>query len=139
MTTQHEQSFGIIPLRKKGKQWQVLLIQHGAGHWSFPKGHPEKGESPQEAATRELKEETGLTVEEFLPLPEATESYFFFLHGQRIHKTVIYYPALVHGTILTQPPEVQNAKWVLLAEASEQVTFPGAKAICEQVQKTIKE
>ncbi|MBW2567361.1 MAG: NUDIX domain-containing protein [Deltaproteobacteria bacterium] len=53
---------GVI-IEKKG---QVLLIKrtnvHGAGTWSTPGGHLEYGESPEECAVREVKEETGMNI-----------------------------------------------------------------------------
>ena len=57
-----DQSFGVVPVRddaKTGEQ-EFLLVQHQAGHWGFPKGHLEPGETPVQAAGRELAEETGL-------------------------------------------------------------------------------
>jgi len=41
----------------------VVLRRTRDGHWIFPKGHIERGESPQEAAVREVAEETGLRAE----------------------------------------------------------------------------
>ena len=61
-----EEGFGIILVDKAYSS--VLLIQNHRNIWSFPKGHREDGESDQEAAIREIKEEVGVTVEagEFL-------------------------------------------------------------------------
>ena len=60
-----EFSFGIVPLQCVNEQWQVLLVQHQAGHWAFPKGHAEIGEEPKQTAERELLEETGLVAKEW--------------------------------------------------------------------------
>ena len=43
---------------------QVLLIKNNYGRWTLPKGHMEKGETEQETAIREVKEETNLDVNE---------------------------------------------------------------------------
>ena len=56
-----ETSYGIIAFRKLESQWQVLLVHHNQGHWSFPKGRIEPGEPPKDCAIREFQEETGLT------------------------------------------------------------------------------
>ncbi len=62
-----DESFGIVPLRRNANAWQVFLIQHKHGrHWGFPKGHAESGEMPEDAAARELKEETNLEITAFL-------------------------------------------------------------------------
>ena len=54
-----EKSCGCIILNEKN---EVLLIHHNAGHWDFPKGHVEEGETEVQTAIREVKEETGLTL-----------------------------------------------------------------------------
>ncbi len=51
--TRHDASFGIVPVHERDGVRRFLLIQHLGGHWGFPKGHPEKGESPVETARRE--------------------------------------------------------------------------------------
>ena len=58
-----EKSCGAIVYRKHHGNTEILLIKHiNSGHWSFPKGHMEQGESETETALREIKEETGLDV-----------------------------------------------------------------------------
>lgn len=52
-------SAGVIPVRRSGDRWLYLLLR-AYQYWDFPKGKTEAGETPLEAALRELKEETGL-------------------------------------------------------------------------------
>ncbi|MFH1332713.1 MAG: NUDIX domain-containing protein, partial [archaeon] len=52
-----EKSAGVIVYNNG----EFLILQYTAGHWDFPKGHIEKGETERETALRELKEETGIT------------------------------------------------------------------------------
>jgi hypothetical protein len=59
----HERSCGAIVFEEMEGALHVLMIQHRAGHWSFPKGHMEKGESEHETAIREVREETGVEIE----------------------------------------------------------------------------
>ncbi|MFI5343517.1 MAG: NUDIX domain-containing protein, partial [Chlamydiales bacterium] len=86
----HDFSYGIIPVRIWNQQRQVLLVQHYAGHWAFPKGHAEVGENHQQAAERELLEETGLTVQTYLSDQTFIEHYFFRHQGELIEKKVQY-------------------------------------------------
>ena len=91
-----DESFGVIPLRKGQKHWEVFLIQHNrSGYWGFPKGHAEEGETPQEAAFRELKEETNLELVHLLQKEPLMEQYTFMMDGLRVFKRVSYFIAEV--------------------------------------------
>lgn len=127
------QSYGVIPLRRKEKDWEVLLIQHQAGHWAFPKGHPELNETPKEAAERELQEETGLTVVRYLFEEPLIESYYFTWNKQLVHKTVTYFIAEVKGHVRLQEAEVASSQWVPLSQATDLITFKEGQRICQQV------
>ncbi|WP_228840673.1 bis(5'-nucleosyl)-tetraphosphatase [Candidatus Protochlamydia phocaeensis] len=131
----NDYSFGIIPLRYSQQQWHVLLVQHQAGHWAFPKGHADAGESPQQAAERELYEETGLKVKKYLSQEDLIERYFFKVRQQRICKLVRYFIALVEGQVVIQEAEIQASRWLPLSEASQHVTFKEGKLLCQQVEE----
>ncbi|MBS4168496.1 NUDIX domain-containing protein [Parachlamydia sp. AcF125] len=130
---QYDVSYGIIPLQQKKGEWYVFLIQMPAGYWSFPKGHPNPGETELQAAKRELFEETGLSVSTVLFPQSFEERYEFQRAGQRIRKSVYYFVAEVTGQIALQSTEIQNGKWVLLSKASQYVTFSEGKALCQQI------
>lgn len=128
------ESYGIIPLVQEQGDWKVLLILHKEGnHWGFPKGRSEKGEEPIEAAIRELKEETGLHVDEVLKKDPFVERYQFRRKREMIVKTVHYFPARVSGSLELQQDEIRDAKWVALKQAKEQLSFREAQSICSQV------
>ncbi len=129
-----EKSFGIIPLRQENGIWQVLLILHQGGrHWAFPKGHGNEGEMAIDSARRELKEETGLDIQELLQETPLVERYQFHRKREIVIKTVQYYPALVHGTLHLQAEEIRDAKWVPLKEATTHLTFKEAKEMCNKL------
>lgn len=134
----YESSYGIIPLSNKAGKWHVLLIQLHAGHWGFPKGHSEPKEQPQEAAERELKEETGLTILRYLSHQTLVEAYHFFFSGKRIEKTVTYFLAEVTGDLSLQPEEVKDAKWVPLTEATNHLTFPASQTLCKRAEQLLQ-
>lgn len=135
---QEERSFGIVPLQKNNDAWHVLLIQHGAGHWGFPKGHADGDESALMTAERELQEETGMTVVRFLSEKPLQETYRFTRHGTSVKKSVIYFLAEVKGSLKIQLEEIKEAKWMTLKEAETKLTFPSAKSICTQAQEIMK-
>ena len=120
----YEKSYGIIPFRKtKEGEWEVLLVEHQKGHWAFPKGHAEIGESPQATAERELFEETGLRVVDYLTCSPAQEAYSFFRKNVEIHKEVVYFCAFVAGEIVLQTEEIREATWLSPEQAFTKITF----------------
>lgn len=110
-----------------------MLIQHrAAGYWGFPKGHPEKEETPQMTAIRELYEETGLEVVRFISDKSFEEQYSFNWRGKLIHKTVCLFVAEVSGEVNLQLDEICAAQWVPLKSADQYVTYNNDKAICRE-------
>jgi len=128
-----ERSFGIIPLRLVENKWETLLVKHQKGHWAFPKGHPEPNESPQDTASRELKEETGLQVTQFFPLDSLKEFYIFKREGTLVEKHVTYFLAEVEGEVTLQIEELEDFRWISLQEAAKLATFPETKNLPQKV------
>lgn len=129
-----EHSCGIVPLKKEGTEIYVLLIVHKGGrHWGFPKGHKDPGESDLQTAERELKEETGLVVSQWLSKKPYIETYTFYKFHQKIYKKVSYFPAFVEGDLILQLDEIIDSRWILIEKAREYLTFKEAKEICVKV------
>lgn len=127
-------SFGIIPVRKKMGKWELFMVQHKNGaYWSFPKGHPNEGEDFKETAIRELKEETGLEVVNFLDAPLFIEKYSFLWKGSKINKTVHYFLAEVKGKVVLQAEEILAGKWIYLTASLTLATYPEAKKLLKEV------
>ncbi|MDX8430376.1 MAG: NUDIX domain-containing protein [Candidatus Algichlamydia australiensis] len=134
-----EISFGILPLRKREKGWELFLVQHKNGNfWGFPKGHADKGESPFQTAARELKEETDLDIEKFLTLKPYSENYSFMRDGRRIKKEVHYYSALVEGEGKRCQEELLDAGWFPIDEVEKKLTYLEAKKIFTRLKEDLK-
>lgn len=128
----------MIPLKKGKGYWEVFLIQHNrSGYWGFPKGHAESNETPQEAAFRELKEETNLDLVHLLEKEPLMESYTFMLERRRVFKQVYYFIAEVGGTVHLQSQEIHDGKWLPFPEAIAQVTHQEGKTLLMQVEKML--
>lgn len=139
METIREESFGIIPLRHFNTDWEIFIILHKQGnHWGFPKGKADRGEQPLESAKRELKEETGLKVENLLQEEPISEQYTFYRSGKKVLKQVHYFPAVVSGALFLQPEEIRDGKWLTFEEAYYQLTFNEAKQICLKIQEHVE-
>ncbi|MFW6060028.1 MAG: bis(5'-nucleosyl)-tetraphosphatase [Phycisphaeraceae bacterium] len=132
-----DQSYGIIPVRfVDGERW-YLLVRHGAGHWGFPKGHAEPGESPVEAATRELAEETGLTALRVLDEPVLEERYIFTKRGgRRVSKRVTYFVGRATGSaeVTPQPGEIADCRWLPVDEARRTITFAEGRKLLDRAE-----
>lgn len=135
---EEEHSCGIVPLKIENGITFVLLIAHKGGrHWGFPKGHKNPGESDIETAERELKEETGLSIERCLLEIPYVEMYKFYKFNKKIHKKVTYFPCFVQGDLKLQAEEIIDACWVSIEEADKKLTFPEAKEICKKVREIL--
>jgi 8-oxo-dGTP pyrophosphatase MutT (NUDIX family) len=108
-----EQVVVIVPARRAADGARVLAL---------PKGHVDPGESPIEAARREVREETGVIVAE--PVCKLGESrYWYRRDGQTIPKSVSFYLfAYVGGDIADHDDEVEEARWIGLSEAQTELS-----------------
>ena len=96
--------------------------------WSLPKGHIEEGETPEEAAVREVAEETGIQSEISREL--GVIDFWFMAGGKRIHKTVHHYLFKeVGGKLAPQVTEVDEAKWFPLEEIVNLLAYPDEKKL----------
>ncbi|MCS6813732.1 MAG: NUDIX domain-containing protein [Cyanobacteria bacterium] len=130
-----DEAFGIVPVHRHPEGDRFLLIQHNAGHWGFPKGHAEAGESPLQAACREFTEETGIQMFTVIDDVSFTEHYVFQKDGQKIAKTVIYFPAWVQTTeVHHQEAEIKNYAWASFDQAMALITFPAARQVLHEAQ-----
>lgn len=130
-----DEAFGIVPVYRNSEGDRFLLIQHNAGHWGFPKGHAEAGESPVQTACREFREETGVQMFTVIDHVSFTEHYVFQKDGQRITKTVVYFLAWVQTTeVHHQEAEIKDYTWASFDQALALITFPAAKQVLHEVQ-----
>lgn len=138
METKKDSSYGIIPVRKEGSAWKVFLIhQYGSGgdvYWTFPKGHAEAGETKQQAALRELSEETGMLLQQMMTQKEYIQSYSFMYEDILIEKQVVYYIGVVSDPAYSiQEDEVKEAGWFSFSEAEERLSFEHARTMLKEV------
>lgn len=90
--------------------------------WSFPKGHIEQGETPEQTAVREVFEETGLTATVDTHL--GTIAFWFMMDGKRIHKTVEHYLLFwQEGELSDADREVDAVEWVSLTELPARLAY----------------
>ncbi|MBU4481989.1 NUDIX domain-containing protein [Patescibacteria group bacterium] len=113
-------------------------MHHQVGHWSFPKGRVEKGETEIETAKRELIEETGIKDFKILNDLYFIEKYSFEEGNKKYDKEVKYFVALIKDPkVKILESELQDYKWLDFDNALELITFQGAKNILKEVNKII--
>ena len=98
------------------------------GTWTLPKGTPDPGESIEQTALREVREETGLQVRLLAPLPSI--NYRFIQDGTRIEKTVHYWlMEPVGGDLARHDHEFERVRWVSFDEAPGILTFETERSL----------
>jgi mutator protein MutT len=96
--------------------------------WSLPKGHIEEGETPEQAAIREVAEETGITSSITKSL--GVIDFWFMAGGKRIHKTVHHFIFTeISGELTPQITEVDEVSWFPLAEIVDRLAYPDEKKL----------
>lgn len=117
---------------------KVLVTQHSKHHgWDFPKGHIEQGESGEQAALREVEEETGVKAEIIEKVGET--EYFYFEDGVRNFKTVVYFLMKYIGEgEATTADEVEAMLWLDPEEVENKLTFKDTKELWKKVKEKIK-
>lgn len=117
-----------------GKICGALISRHnraGRLEWLLPKGHVEEGETPAQAAAREVREETGIESKPVRFL--SSMDYWFSSTDKRVHKVVHHFLLEATGGRLTveddPDQEATQAKWVPLTEMPKRLAFPAERRI----------
>ena len=136
-----ERSVGAIVFSRHGRKRDFLLLLYGNGHWDFPKGHIEEGETEEQAMFRELKEETGISAGDVRILPGFMEkiSYFYHAEGKAVFKTVEFFLVESKHKRVVLSSEHKDYKWLPFAEAHQQATFRTAKQLLEKADSFLKQ
>jgi len=128
-----ETSAGGVVVRRAEDAWEVLVIRDPYGNWGLPKGHVEGDETLEEAAVREVQEETGIVAGQVGPLVERID-WFFRKEGALIHKYCSFFLMRSDGGIAT--PEkaegITECAWLPLDEATSRIVYDNTRAVVER-------
>jgi 8-oxo-dGTP pyrophosphatase MutT (NUDIX family) len=118
-------------VRRHGADGAEILLVHRPAYddWSFPKGKLEPGESEEEAAVREVEEETGLLC--LLERELATTRY---RDARGRSKTVRYWVMVPVGGRLEAANEIDEARFVPIREAAELLTYPRDRELLQSLE-----
>lgn len=115
-----EKSCGAVVWRLEAGQRHYLLVRHNGGHWSFPKGHVEPGETEEATAAREILEETGLAAE----IHTDFRRLVTYSPKPGTIKDVIFFTAVpTGGQERPQESEISQLGWFSFPDAAERITY----------------
>jgi len=119
----------------------ALISVASPPRWQLPKGHVDPGESPEQAAMREVREETGIETTLVAPLEVIDYWYHGLARGRRVrvHKYVHFY-LLAHraGDVRDHDHEVHEARWMPLDEALRALAFDAERSVLERARGLIE-
>jgi 8-oxo-dGTP pyrophosphatase MutT (NUDIX family) len=116
----------------------VALVAHrsvrGSLHWTLPKGAQEPGETVEQTALREVREETGLRVELVGPLDTIDYWFVWAPDRTRYHKFVHYFlMRAVGGDFSEHDHEMEDAAWFEAAQARAQLSFANERRLLDLI------
>lgn len=138
-----EVSAGGVVLREREGRYEVAVIRpRGRRLWALPKGHLDGVESARDAAEREVREETGLTVSFIAALGPIHYRYAF--RGVLIDKTVHFFLfRYLEGTIdtleATWRVEVDEARWIRLEDAPRLLGYALEREVAGRALKRLQQ
>jgi ADP-ribose pyrophosphatase YjhB (NUDIX family) len=114
------------------------LDRRGRLLWSLPKGHIEAGETAEEAAVREVQEETGIIGRVVAPL--GTIDFWFVAEDRRVHKTVHHFLLRALGGELSDSDvEVSEVAWVPLDELESRLAYADERRLIRRATELLEE
>jgi len=138
MKTVRDVSAGGVIYRQRDGQVEVALVgKITPRRWGLPKGGPQKGESLEQTAVREVTEETGLHARLIRPLGEI--DYWFRWGGRRHFKTVHFYlMEAVGGDVSQHDHEYDLVEWFSLDEARKNMSYPSEIDILNRAEEALR-
>ena len=112
-----------------------LILNYSYGHWDFPKGNIENGESEIDTIKREIMEETGITDIKFIDGFRQQISYRYKKKFKLVNKSVIYYIAKTASNKVTLSFEHIDFAWLNFNDALSRLSFDNSKKILKNAQE----
>lgn len=142
MSSVHQVSAGGVVFRYFGSTLKICFISRRSKEkviWCLPKGHREAGETLEETALREVREETGLLGSVVASLGYITYQFFDPASKKRIFKKVHFFLIRCEGgSTADHDDEVEAVRWFPLEEALAAIEFKGELEILNKADKKIR-
>ncbi|MDR2453426.1 MAG: NUDIX hydrolase [Bifidobacteriaceae bacterium] len=133
---------GLVVDAFKGVAHAAVIARRNRGgrlEWCLPKGHVEAGETPPQAAVREILEETGIEGQVIRLL--GSIDYWFLGESHRVHKVVHHYLLSAQGGLLTSEndpdAEAEEAAWVPLDQLRDRLAYPNERRLVQVARRLL--
>ena len=140
--TVEQVSAGGVAFRKPGAAYEIAIISVKPSlRWQLPKGLVDAGESAENAALREVREEAGIEAELIEKIETIEYWYFGNQKGSRVrfHKFVHFFlMKYIAGDVADHDHEVTEARWVKMDEAIEMLDFESEKEVVKKAREALK-
>ena len=127
-----ERSAGSVLFNENGDNIEYLLLHYPTGHWEFPKGNREEGETEVDTIKREIKEETAIDNIEFINGFRKKITYNYKKRGNLVEKEVIFYLSRTNSKKVKLSFEHQGYKWLNYDCAIKLLTYKNSKIILKE-------
>jgi 8-oxo-dGTP pyrophosphatase MutT (NUDIX family) len=134
-----ERSAGVVVYRMEDGEPVYLILHYVEGHWDFPKGHIEPGEDVEQAARRELWEETGITDVRFVFGFSEKVLYKFRRDGALRSKSVDYLLGETTTKDVTISDEHKGFDWFRPYNARRRITYTNSRRVLAKAEGFIRE
>jgi 8-oxo-dGTP pyrophosphatase MutT (NUDIX family) len=118
-----EKSCGAVIFNDEDK---VLIVKHNAGHWDFPKGHMEAGETETQNAIREVKEETNIDIE---IISDKKYEINYKIGGRKKKKVIFFIAKAISFDLKNQENEIISCEWIDKDKVLDKLTYDNVKQV----------
>ncbi len=125
----------VLHVMDKNFEINYLILNYSYGHWDFPKGNIESGETEIETIKREVMEETGIIDITLIEGFRQQISYKYRKKSKLINKTVIYYLAETKSNKVVLSFEHVNFAWLNFKDALDKLSFDNSKRVLKNAKE----
>jgi len=135
-----EKSTGAVIFRRENRRVFFLVVHcHFKGdYWDLVRGKIEKGETEEETAKREIREETGIEVDKFIEGFKETASWFYRWKDQNVYKEAVYFLFETSRKEINLSEEHLEYDWLEYADALERLTYENSKNVIKKANELLK-
>jgi bis(5'-nucleosidyl)-tetraphosphatase len=125
----------VLHVMDKNFEINYLILNYSYGHWDFPKGNIESGETEIETIKREVMEETGIIDIKLIEGFRQQISYKYRKKSKLVNKTVIYYLAETKSNKVVLSFEHVNFAWLNFKDAFDKLSFDNSKRVLKNAKE----